>query len=259
MKMSSIEKKGSKYSFTIQDTTPAIANALRRSIMNETPTMAITSIEFVKNSSTLFDEMLAHRLGLVVLKTDLRSYNQRSKCTCNAEGCAKCQLKLTLNVKGPLSVTAKEIESQDPKVLPVYPQTLIVTLQKGQEIECIATAELGLGSDHAKFTPGLCFYSFAANVTVNNNSKLFEEMKEKYPPQIIDKNGKISKEKIIELSLVDACDGVCEDIVKVEYDKTTVIFTYEPWGSLDAKKTVQAALDSLTEKCETFTTLLKAL
>ena len=67
------EKEEGKLSFIAKDITPAFANTLRRIIADEVPTMAIEDVEFTKNNSILYDEMIAHRLGLIPLSTDLKS------------------------------------------------------------------------------------------------------------------------------------------------------------------------------------------
>ena len=67
--------------FTISGATPAFANALRRSMIGEVPTLAIEDVRIYDNTSVLFDEILAHRLGLVPIKTDLSQFVPRSKCT----------------------------------------------------------------------------------------------------------------------------------------------------------------------------------
>src|SRR3989338_9050267 len=46
----------------------SLANAIRRSVA-EVPTLAINEVEIFKNDSAIYDEMLAHRLGLIPLKT----------------------------------------------------------------------------------------------------------------------------------------------------------------------------------------------
>src|SRR3989344_3950598 len=134
------DKKSGKTKLQLRGANPSFANALRRAIMERVPTMAIEDVEFHKNSSILYDEFVAHRLGLLPLKTDLKSYNLKEKCKCNGEGCGRCTLKLTLNAKGPCTVYAKELHSDDPKVVPIHGETPIVKLHKGQEIELIATA-----------------------------------------------------------------------------------------------------------------------
>ncbi|PIY59935.1 DNA-directed RNA polymerase subunit D, partial [Candidatus Woesearchaeota archaeon CG_4_10_14_0_8_um_filter_47_5] len=121
-------KKYGKLSFVIEGTDVAFVNSLRRVIIDEVPTMAIETAEIRKNSSVLYDEILAHRLGLIPLKTDLKSYNLPTECPCGGERCAQCQLTLTLKAKGPKMIYAEDIQSQDPKITPVYPKMPIVQL-----------------------------------------------------------------------------------------------------------------------------------
>lgn len=52
----------------------AIANALRRILLAEVPTMAIEHVYIWNNSSIIQDEVLAHRLGLVPLSVDPREF-----------------------------------------------------------------------------------------------------------------------------------------------------------------------------------------
>lgn len=252
--MSSIElidkdKKTGRVRFLLKDANPALANALRRLIMYEVPVMAIEDVEFKDNSSALYDEMLAHRLGLIPLKTDLKSYEVITSCKCNGQGCNRCTLKLTLKAKGPCTVYASDFKSKDPKVVPMHPDTIIVKLSKGQELELEATAVLGYGKNHVKFSPGLCWYNYKKSVTVNNNNPELSKFVSKYPPQIV-VNGKIDKNAIEQNNMYDACEGVNDDIVKVESDPTAFVFTLESWGQLNPKEIVTEALDVFKKKLE---------
>ena len=112
--------------------------------------------------------MIAHRLGLLSLTTDLKSYNLTKKCKCKGEGCARCQLKLTLKAKGPATVYASEIKSKDAAVKPVFPKTPIVKLLKGQDLELEATAVLGTGKEHMKWSPGLVYYKYKPSIEIGN-------------------------------------------------------------------------------------------
>lgn len=252
-------KEKTKISFLLKDSNFSYANTLRRMIVNEVPTMAIEDIEFKKNNSILYDEVLAHRLGLLVLSTDLKSYNLPEDCTCKGKGCLKCTLKMTLKAKGPGMVYASDIKSKDTKVKPVYPKTIIVKLLKDQELEFGATAMLGKGKKHAKWCPGLVYYTYNPEVTVNNKSSKFEKFRDKYPKQIFDKSGKIDKKLIIENNLIEACDGVCDDIVKVSYDDNSFIFHVESWGQLNCKEMVTTAVGLTNNWLKEFTTALNKL
>ena len=53
---------------------PAIANALRRILIAEVPTMAIERVYIRENTSIIQDEVLAHRLGLIPIKADPRLF-----------------------------------------------------------------------------------------------------------------------------------------------------------------------------------------
>ncbi|MBS3119843.1 DNA-directed RNA polymerase subunit D [Candidatus Woesearchaeota archaeon] len=251
------KKKDNKLVLNISNTSTEFINALRRACIEEVPTMAIEDVEFRHNSSVMYDEMISLRLGLIPLKTDLKSYEllppeEREK----TEPAAKTHLKLTLKETGPKLVTAADLQSQDPKVKPVYPDIPIVKLLKGQRLELEATAVLGQGKEHSKWNPCLAYYTNQAKVTVNNNSKEFEQFKSKYPLQVFDK-GKIDAKAIMEKGLVDAVAGINPDIVNVEYDDTAFIFYIESWGQLPVREIIIKALEIIEQKAEEFKALVK--
>ena len=245
------EQGYNRMTFMIKDSTPSFVNALRRTIVESVPTMAIEDIEFKQNSSAMYDEMIALRLGLIALKTDLSGYNMRDSCTCKGEGCAKCTVALTLSAKGPCTVYASDLKSKDPAIVPVYPETPIVKLLKGQELEFEAKAQLGIGRVHAKWVPAFIYYNYEPILKINNSSPKLAECKDKYPPQIFD-GTKISDKKILELNLVDAVEGVCDDVVKVEHDDRNFVFTIESFGQLNIKEILKMALAILKEQADDF-------
>ncbi len=252
------DKKTGKVSFLVKDTSAAFMNTVRRLVMDEVPTMAIEDVEIRKNTSVLYDEVVAHRLGLIPLKTDLKSYELPEKVPENQRESAKCQLKLTLKTKGTGFVPAERLQSMDPKVVPVQPNMPIAKLIKGQQIELEATAVLGRGKTHAKWSPGHVWVVNQPQITVDNNASQFEEFKDKYPPQIFNKSGKIDKNTILDLNLTDACDGVCDEIVKVEYQPHNFIVHVEPFGQLSSKEMLITAVDVVEEKIAELEKLMKA-
>ena len=258
MNLKILTKEKEKLTFILEKATIPFANALRRACIGEVPTMAIASVEFRKNSSSAYDEVIAHRLGLIVLKTDLRSYNLPHLCKCKGEGCASCRLTLTLKAKGPLTVHAEDIESQDPKVIPVHPKTIVCKLLKDQELELEATATLGVGKVHAKWSPGLIFYKFEPVVEVTK--RIGQEVIQSCPRELfVEKKGegelvKDYKEKCI---LCYACQDASGGAVKVSENPENFYFEVESWGQLDPQIIVKKACEILTEKCDEFEEKIK--
>src|SRR5664279_1292694 len=96
-----IKKKDENFLlFTIEGVDDAFINAIRRISTVEVPTMAIETVEILKNDAKIFDEALAHRLGLVPLTTDIESMVLASECDCE-ETCPRCSVSLLLKEKGP--------------------------------------------------------------------------------------------------------------------------------------------------------------
>ena len=61
------ELKEDSIQFTLTNVDTSIANALRRVMIAEVPTIAIELVIFEDNTSVLNDEFIAHRLGLIPL------------------------------------------------------------------------------------------------------------------------------------------------------------------------------------------------
>lgn len=152
------QEKKNRIVFSLSGVDIAYANTLRRLMGFEVPVMAIEDVEFRKNSSILYDEVLAHRMGLIPLTTDLKSYDLPSECKCKGAGCASCQVKFTLKASGPGTVYTSDLKSKDPAIKAVFNKMPLVKLLEGQELELEATAILGQGKIHSKWCPGLIFY-----------------------------------------------------------------------------------------------------
>jgi len=158
MKVEVLEKNDDFVRFSVEGISEGFANGLRRAMMMETPTMAIEWVDFVKNSSVLNDEIIAHRLGLIPLTFNPKLYNFPEKCKCGGKGCSLCQVKLKLKKKGPCMVYSGDLQSTAKDVKPLYDKIPIVELFEGEELELEAIAQLGLGKDHAKWQAGIVGY-----------------------------------------------------------------------------------------------------
>lgn len=256
MKITPLTQKGNKARFQINDVTPAYVNSLRRTFMSNVPTMAVDYVEFHQNNSGLYDEIIAHRLGLLVLKTDVDSYNIAEE---DAEEGPATHLKLKLQEEGPKTVYAEDLKSSDPKVKPVHPKTPITILLEGQKLELVATAKLGFGKNHAKHQSGAISYYYLPKITVNNKSDKLEETIEKIPPQVVE-DGKIQKEKINTANLIEACEDI-SDAIQMEYSDphTQFIMNIESWGHLTPKEIVEQGIQRFNTDLKEFKENLKDL
>src|SRR3989344_6431004 len=131
----------------------SLANAVRRSL-SEVPTLAIDEVEIFSNDSALYDEMLAHRLGLIPLKTE-KGMN------------AKTKIEFKLSKKGPCTVYSEDLDGAADVI---YGKIPITILGEDKKIELIATATLGVGKEHAKHLAGLCYYRHLLSVKSGANT-----------------------------------------------------------------------------------------
>lgn len=60
--------------FDLVGAEPPLANALRRILIAEIPTMAIERVNMWQNTSIIPDENLAHRVGLIPIAADPREF-----------------------------------------------------------------------------------------------------------------------------------------------------------------------------------------
>ncbi|KAL2644559.1 hypothetical protein R1flu_012146 [Riccia fluitans] len=105
---------------------PSVANALRRIMLAEVPTLAIDLVLFEGNSSVLDDEFLAHRLGLIPIFCEkIEDFRFPHECPeCEGENCCEyCSVSFTLDVKCDSAetrvVTSHDLHSSNVEVYPI--------------------------------------------------------------------------------------------------------------------------------------------
>lgn len=159
---------------------PPLANALRRIMIAEIPSMAIEKVTMWQNTSIIPDENLAHRMGLIPIKADARLFEYHdAKKDYSENDCLKFRLHKTCTKKVPdapailndthddeqlyhnANVYSGDLEwipVGDQKerlgdVRPLHDDILIAKLRPGQEIEMDLICEKGIGKTHAKWSP----------------------------------------------------------------------------------------------------------
>ena len=247
-----------KATFILENIDGSLANALRRTVLEDVPTMAIEDVEIRKNSSVLYDETIAHRIGMIPLTTDLKSYNLQSKCSCKDEGCASCQNKLILKKEGPCMVLASDFKSKDPEIKPAYPDIPIVKLLKGQTLEIEATAILGTGKEHSKWAPAHIYYK-QKPVPKIGKVKNPDDVVKAAPPGVFENKGgrlQVNETLLIKHDLAGAAEDASNGEVSLE-QSNDYVFYVESFGQLSCRQVMEKAADTLKERLEEFQKLLK--
>ena len=145
MSLQVIDQNEQKISVKLQGMPLQYANALRRICLNGVPIFAIDTVDILENSSILADEGIAHRLGLIPIKTEFSSIDSSIESD---------KVMLTLDsgdTTETRTIFSGDIQSQDNVIKPISEKIPIVTLAPNQRIKFEAHARLGRGTEHAKW------------------------------------------------------------------------------------------------------------
>ncbi|HIH76191.1 MAG TPA: DNA-directed RNA polymerase subunit D [Methanomassiliicoccales archaeon] len=262
MHIKMLEEMETRAKFLVTDASPEKVNALRRALIMDVPKLAIDDVEFHLGSSVdaegneyesispVFDEIVAHRLGLVPIPTDLELFGFRDQCTCGGEGCPSCTIYYSLEKRGPCEVYSGDLSCLGDAKFQVKDQLIpIVRLGERQGILAYAIAELGTGRKHAKWQPthGVG-YKYFPTVTIDQSKCDNGGTCVKVCPKEV-MNFKDQKVQVLDN---DAC-VLCEECVKVcrtgaitvKWSESKFLFEFETDGSLSARVALTKALESL--------------
>ena len=145
MEMKVVDKK-KNIEINLTDSDVGFANALRRTMYNEIPIVAVDYVNFEINNSGMADEMIAHRLSMVPLKFDPDTYSE------------KVETVLVIDKKGPCMVKSGDMKSTDKDVAPVDGNVPIMELLEGQELKLEAVTGVGIGKQHSKWQASIVGY-----------------------------------------------------------------------------------------------------
>jgi len=149
-----IKQNENKISIRLKGIPIQYANALRRICLNGVPIFAIETVEILENTSIIPDEAIAHRLGLIPLKTDSSDIiisessesDSRVILTLDSD-----ETKTEENNSESRTVFSNELKGEDAGVKPISDKIPIVMLAPGQKVKFQAYARLGRGTEHAKW------------------------------------------------------------------------------------------------------------
>ena len=213
-----LEETDESIKLLLSETDRSLANALRRSLITDVPKMAIDEVRFQlgtkeeegevwETTGPIPDEMVAQRLAMIPIPTIHDKFYFQDECpNCKDlveedRGCLECQMIYTCVVFGTEEgrwVTADDLKylGEESLEIPTEYKTIPITkLLKGQMIEFYATAVMGRGKDHTKWS-SVCGVSFSPRrIGVLNNktkAKILWDMDLEINAKHFDKEGKLT-------------------------------------------------------------------
>ncbi|MFL2951250.1 MAG: DNA-directed RNA polymerase subunit D [Candidatus Thalassarchaeaceae archaeon] len=280
VKIKILNETEEKIQVLISKTDRSFANALRRSLISDTPKMAIDSVTFQlgtkeqdeeiwETTGPLPDEMIAQRLAMIPIPTVHDKFYFQDECpNCKdvveeERGCVECQMIYTCVVFGSEEgrwVTAGDMKYLGEGSLEIpdeYKSIPITKLLKGQMIEFYATAIMGRGREHTKWSP-VCGVSFhPRRIGVLNNkkkSKILWDMDLEINAKDFDKDGKLKDIDKVAV-LTDELNHVGEgteasrefgDAVTLEEVSGEFILEFETDGSMGPRVAIMKAIEELS-------------
>lgn len=262
----------------------SLANALRRVVMSEAPSMAIDRLDIANNTSLIHDEHLAHMIGLVPIKADPRYFQFRPEVEyasaedypISAEYCIGFKLAVKCGKKGKKgdvcvhsSVYSGDLKwfsiggqtYADPKNIPspVHDDILIAKLAPGQEINLRCYCYKDVGKTHAKFMP-TCLFNFMEMPEIVLLRRVVGEqavrLKALFTEGVVEvvKNEDGEDEAVIVSSREDLIsrnvflDEALKDAVSIKLNRNHFMFEVESLGNQDIKNLLLDCLNLLTTR-----------
>ena len=261
-----LEMAETKCRFILRNSTPAKANALRRTMLTDIPKMAIDTVDFhlgpidvdgreFESITPLFDEIIAHRLGMVPVPTrpDGFEFNFKDECTCGGVGCPNCTFMYSLNKHGPCTVLSGDmmpVGSDSFKVCD--PNIPIVELADRQSVLIYAHVVKGTARKHVKWqVANGVGYKYMPVIEIGNVMDP-EEVAKKCPKkvfEVVDGKLKVVEENLYDCILCETCSETDSE-VKFTSKDDEFVFTFETDGSLTAQQVLDEAVRILSDSAK---------
>ncbi|MEC9075501.1 MAG: DNA-directed RNA polymerase subunit D [Candidatus Thermoplasmatota archaeon] len=269
-----------KINILLKETDRAFVNSIRRTLISDTPKMAIDTVKFVKKTEVedgevwetdgpLPDEVIAQRLAMIPIPTNHGSFHFQDECPDCSEmveeerGCVQCTMLYYCQVKGSKEgvwVTAGDLNFLgDPEgfIPEKYRPIPITKLFQGQMIEFSATAVMGRGRDHVKWSPvsGVAFNPRQIGVIkTKSRAKILWDLGLGIKASDFDKNGKLEdfdKVEQLKKDLNHVGSGTEEsrdfnDAVILEDVPDEFVLSFETDGSMSPKVAFEMAVSELS-------------
>lgn len=228
--------------FVVRGITPAVANGIRRAIIADVPTMTIDDVRVIENSSVMFDEQIALRLGLVPLTTPVDEFEPGDAVT------------LSLDVEGPATAYSGDLVSSDAMVEPADKNVPIIDLKypetadSPQRLQVEADAVMGYGRDHAKNQGGVAVgYRHLQTVEVVGDLPEYSEEEKHIVRGVMEEDGELVRTDEFGNDLSERYPG---KELAVHDVPNAFVFHVESDGSMSVEDLVLGAVDSLYDRAD---------
>lgn len=240
MDIKKVHEDGNVSKYLIKGVTTAFMNSLRRTIMRDVSCLAVDEVTFYENDSVIFDEMLANRLGLLPIKTDLKTYKKGDT------------VKLILEKEGPGIVTSKDIKCTDPKIEITDKKIYITKLGKDQHIKLEMTAIMDDATKHAKHQTAIVSYHEIPIIKNNKKIDKIKNLMEELPKNSVEeKAGKLFFTDPYNITIQNQPINILEEYgVEVEFSKDEFILTIESIGQLTIEEIINSGITQMKTKFE---------
>ena len=146
MKVNILENTDNIVRFRLDEVSHTFANALRRLTITSVECFAVDTVTFYENSSAMFDEYIAHRIGLIPITTP-KGYDEKD------------EILFSLEASGPCTIYSKDLKSSDKNVQVANENIPIMKLAEGQNLRVDAKAIMSNAKRSSKFQPGIITYN----------------------------------------------------------------------------------------------------
>ena len=253
--------------FIVRDVEVPFINAIRRCAMVNVPKIAIEDVNIVRNDSAMFNEVLAHRLGLTPLVSTLDAIEGLPLPDEEGWGYDEDHDSWADNIKkgvlfelkevGPKVVYSKDLISSDSTIKPVYDTIPLVKLKDGEVLDIEAVAKVGYGKDHAKWMPTtVCAYKQYPEITFDDSKEIDYDCASACPRGILKSDKRSKKIKILDIEDCTMCKSCVRastnGYINVGYRENDFIFRIETDGSMPPKEVLLKACDELGGKADKF-------
>jgi len=220
--------------FLVRGITPALANGIRRAMLADVPTLSIDTVRFIENSSVMFDEQLALRLGLIPLTTPEGEFDADDIVT------------LALDVSGPGTAYSGDLVSADPMVEPADKNIPIIELKENQRLELEADAALGRGREHAKYQGGVGIgFRNLQHVEVVGDAAEYGDGEAQIVRGVIEEDGELIPAESFDNDLRNRYPDKEVEVTDVE---GSYVFHVETDGSMSVDELVLRSVTSLADR-----------